>query len=43
MSEEKKIIPRLGKAAKEYNVATSTIVEYLKEKGHVVENNDNTK
>ena len=43
MSEEKKIIPRLGKAAKEFNIATSTIVEFLKEKGFVVENNDNTK
>jgi translation initiation factor IF-2 len=43
MSEEKKIIPRLGKAAKEFNVATSTIVEFLSKKGIVVENNDNTK
>ncbi|NLE03505.1 MAG: hypothetical protein GX638_01710, partial [Crenarchaeota archaeon] len=43
MSEEKKIIPRLGKAAKEFNVATSTIVEFLLKKGIVVENNDNTK
>ncbi len=43
MSEEKKIIPRLGKAAKEYNVATSTIVDFLFKKGFVIENNDNTK
>ncbi|NLJ82724.1 MAG: translation initiation factor IF-2, partial [Bacteroidales bacterium] len=41
--EKKKIIPRLGKAAKEFNIATSTIVEFLKEKGHSIENNDNTK
>ena len=43
MSEEKKIIPRLGKAAKEFNIATATIVEFLKDNGYIVENNDNTK
>ncbi|MDD3280226.1 MAG: translation initiation factor IF-2 [Bacteroidales bacterium] len=37
------MIPRLGKAAKEYNVATSTIVDFLFKKGFVIENNDNTK
>jgi translation initiation factor IF-2 len=43
MSEEKKVIPRLGKAAREFNVATKTIVEFLFEKGFTVEDNINTK
>ena len=42
MSEEVKI-PRLGKAAKEFNVATSTIVEFLSKKGFPVEDSTNTK
>jgi translation initiation factor IF-2 len=42
MSEEVKI-PRLGKAAKEFNVATSTIVEFLSKKGFTIEDNINTK
>ena len=42
MSEEIKI-PRLGKAAKEFNVATSTIVEFLSKKEFTVEDNINTK
>ncbi len=43
MSEEKKIIPRLGKAAREFNVATTTIVEFLSKKGFTVEDSINTK
>ncbi|MCL2131898.1 MAG: translation initiation factor IF-2 [Lentimicrobiaceae bacterium] len=42
MSEEVKI-PRLGKAAKEFNVATATIVEFLSKKGFSVEDSINTK
>ena len=42
MSEEVKI-QRLGKAAKEFNVATATIVEFLSKKGFTVEDNINTK
>jgi translation initiation factor IF-2 len=34
---------RLSKLAKEFNVGITTIVEFLKKKGHVVENNPNTK
>ncbi|MFH2141595.1 MAG: translation initiation factor IF-2 [Bacteroidota bacterium] len=41
MSTDKAI--RLSKAAKEFNVGISTIVEYLKKKGHEIENNPNTK
>ena len=43
MSEERKIIPRLGKAASEFNVATMTIVEFLSKKGFTVEDSINTK
>ncbi len=43
MSEEKKIIPRLGKAAREFNVATSTIVEFLQSKNFQVEDSTNSK
>lgn len=43
MSEEKKIIPRLGKAAREFNVATTTIVEFLSKKGFTIEDSINTK
>lgn len=34
---------RLSKLAKEFNVGITTIVDFLKKKGHVVENNPNTK
>ena len=34
---------RLGKVAREFNVGTSTIVEYLQKKGHEVEHNPNAK
>ena len=41
---EGSIIPiRLSKAAKEFNVGTSTIVEFLSKKGHSVDPNPNTK
>ena len=36
-------IPRLGKAAIEFNVSTSTIVEFLSKKGLEIEDNGNTK
>jgi translation initiation factor IF-2 len=42
MSEEIKI-PRLGKAAREFNVATSTIVDFLSKKGFTIEDSINTK
>jgi translation initiation factor IF-2 len=42
MSEEIKI-PRLGKAAREFNIATSTIVEFLSKKGFTIEDSINTK
>ncbi|MDR1878147.1 MAG: translation initiation factor IF-2 [Bacteroidales bacterium] len=42
MSEEIKI-PRLGKAAIEFNIATSTIVEFLSKKGFTIEDSINTK
>jgi translation initiation factor IF-2 len=42
MSEEIKI-PRLGKAAREFNVATSTIVEFLSKKGFTIEDSINAK
>ena len=41
MSEEKSI--RLSKAAKEFNVGASTIVEFLAKKGHAVDSSPNTK
>lgn len=41
MSENK--AQRLSKVAKELNVSTSTIIDFLKGKGHVVENNPMTK
>jgi translation initiation factor IF-2 len=34
---------RLSKAAREFNVGISTIVEFLKKKGHEVDSNPNTK
>lgn len=41
---EGSIIPiRLSKAAKEFNVGTSTIVEFLSKKGHQIDPNPNTK
>lgn len=42
MGEEKKI-PRLGAAAKEFNVATGTIVEILQKNGQQIEDNRNAK
>ncbi len=42
MAEENKNI-RLIKAAKEFNIGMTTIVEFLLKKGHSVENNPNTK
>ena len=42
MGEEKKL-PRLGAAAKEFNVATISIVELLKKKGLEIEDNRNAK
>jgi len=42
MAEENKNI-RLIKAAKEFNIGMTTIVEFLLKKGHTVENNPNTK
>ncbi|MBQ7489044.1 MAG: translation initiation factor IF-2 [Bacteroidales bacterium] len=42
MPEERKI-PRLGKAASEFNVKTSTIVELLIKKGFEIEDNRNAK
>lgn len=41
MAEELSI--RLSKAAKEFNVGTSTIVDFLKKKNISIENNPNTK
>ena len=43
MAEVKKRIYRLFKVAKELNVASSTLVEHLKEKGHDVDDSPNTK
>ena len=34
---------RLSKAAKEFNIGISTIVDYLHKKGHTIESNPNTK
>ena len=42
MSEEIKV-SRLGKAAKEFNVSTATIVEFLSKKGFTIEDSINTK
>jgi translation initiation factor IF-2 len=42
MSEELKI-PRLGKAAREFNISTHTIVEFLSKKGFSIEDSINTK
>ena len=41
MAEKK--ATRLSKAAREFNVGISTIVEFLKKKGHNVDSNPNTK
>ncbi|MCF8296373.1 MAG: translation initiation factor IF-2 [Saprospiraceae bacterium] len=41
MAEGKPI--RLSKAAKEFNIGITTIVEFFKGKGYVIENNPNTK
>lgn len=41
MTEKKEI--RLSKLASEFNVGISTIVDYLKKKGHDIESNPNTK
>ncbi len=41
MSDQKGV--RLSKLAKEFNVGITTIVDFLKKKGHDVENNPNTK
>jgi translation initiation factor IF-2 len=41
MTEKK--ATRLSKAAREFNVGISTIVEFLKKKGHQVDSNPNTK
>jgi len=43
MAESEKPSIRLSKAAKEFNVGLSTIVEFLSKKGHHVESNPNTK
>jgi translation initiation factor IF-2 len=42
MAEEIKNI-RLSKAAKEFNIGITTVVEYLLKKGHKIDNNPNTK
>ena len=42
MSEETKSI-RLSKAAKEFNIGVSTAVEFLRKKGHQIDDNPNTK
>jgi translation initiation factor IF-2 len=42
MTEGAKIL-RLSKAAKEFNIGTSTIIEFLSKKGFSVENNPNSK
>ncbi len=41
MSDQKGV--RLSKLAKEFNVGITTIVDFLKKKGHEVENNPNGK
>ena len=40
---EKVKIPRLGKAASEFNVSTATIVSFLSKKGHEIKDEPNTK
>lgn len=40
---ETKAPKRLSKVAKEFNVATTTIVDYLDDKGHSIDNNPNAK
>ena len=37
------VIHRLSKVAKELNIRTSTIVEFLKGEGHAISSNPNTK
>ena len=37
------VIHRLSKVAKELNISTGTIVEFLKGKGHAIESNPNAK
>ena len=41
MTEKKEL--RLSKLAREFNVGITTIVDYLKKKGHEIESNPNTK
>ncbi|MCW5899613.1 MAG: translation initiation factor IF-2 [Flavobacteriales bacterium] len=43
MSEAKDKSTRLSKVAREFNLALSTVVEFLESKGHRVESNPNTK
>ena len=43
MPEEKRKIPRLGKAAGEFNVSISTITTLLKKKNLEIEENPNAK
>ena len=43
MSEEKRKIPRLGKAAGEFNVSIGTITTLLKKKNFDIEENPNAK
>jgi translation initiation factor IF-2 len=43
MSEGSISTTRLSKAAKEFNIATSTIVDFLSKKGHHIDSNPNTK
>ncbi|MBR4787283.1 MAG: translation initiation factor IF-2 [Bacteroidales bacterium] len=43
MPEEKRKIPRLGKAATEFNVSIGAITEFLKKKNFDIEENPNTK
>jgi translation initiation factor IF-2 len=43
MSEGSKTSVRLSKAAREFNVGTSTIVEFLSKKGHQIDTSPNTK
>ena len=43
MPEEKRKIPRLGKAAGEFNVSIGTITALLKKKNFDIEDNPNTK
>ncbi len=43
MSEGSISTTRLSKAAREFNIATSTIVDFLSKKGHQIDSNPNTK